>query len=251
MAKDLKLVTDDGERVPGDKNVVSINGDPQGGQPEVPNAPQNGEHFTIYPFEQRRALLDGVFETVPRNKRQRGKIAEAQRFRKAQGAYLSARLHFFDISQESSSQLKWWFASTHRVRIHHHLMVNYYLEDRPTPVEELIAKSYCSVRNLHNDLKHAVDLGSIEIDHTDKDKRQRVIYPTRGFIADTDNLFGREKQSEHENDGMFVFWAKQIDKQVGPFCDDDARYNLEQYHADFETYNDLITPHLPDTDRQF
>ena len=42
MAKDLKLVTDDGERVPGDKNVVSINGDPQGGQPEVPNAPQNG-----------------------------------------------------------------------------------------------------------------------------------------------------------------------------------------------------------------
>lgn len=232
----LKLVTED---------------DPQGGQSEVPNAPQNGEHWTVYPFEQRRALLDGVFETVPRNKRQRGKIAEAQRFRKAQGAYLSARAHFFDISQESSSQLKWWFAATHRVRIHHHLMVNYYLEDRPTPVEELIAKSYCSVRNLHNDLKHAVDLGSIEIDQYDNDKRQRVIYPTRGFIADTDNLFGRRKQSEHEHDGMFVFWAKQIDKQVGPFWDHNSRYNLEQYHADFEAYNKLVAEHLPDTDRQF
>ena len=84
----LKLVTED---------------DPQSGQPEKPNAPQNGEHWKIYPFEQRRALRDGDFETVPRNKRQRGKIAEAQRFRKAQGSYLSERAHFFDISQESSS----------------------------------------------------------------------------------------------------------------------------------------------------
>ena len=50
---------------------------------------------------------------------------------------------------------------------------------------------------------------------------------------------------------MFVFWAKQIDKQVGPFCDDNARYNLEQYHADFEAYNELVAEHLPDTDRQF
>ena len=232
----LKLVTED---------------DPQSGQPEKPNAPQNGEHWKIYPFEQRRALRDGDFETVPRNKRQRGKIAEAQRFRKAQGSYLSARAHFFDISQESSSQLKWWFAATHRVRIHHHLMINYYLEDRPTPVEELIAKSYCSIRALHNDLKHAVDLGSIEIDQIDKDKRQRVVYPTRGFIADTDNLFGRRKQSEHETDGMFVFWTKQIDEQLGPIWDNSTRYSLEQYHKDFEAYNQLVAQYVPDTDRQF
>ena len=173
MDKEIKLVTDDGERVPTDKNVASINNsDPQGDQHKKP---RNGEPYSIYPFAERHAFIRGEVKTVPRNKRQRGKIAEAQRFRKAQGAYLSARAHFFDISQESASQLKWWFAATHRVRIHHHLMINYYLEDRPTPVEELTAKNYCSVRNLHNDLKHAVDLGSIEIDQTDKDKTQRVI----------------------------------------------------------------------------
>jgi hypothetical protein len=214
--------------------------------------PKHGEPFGIYSFEERDRLTKKGFVTVPRNKRQRGKIAEAQRFRKAQGAYLSARLHFFDISQQSASQLRWWFASGYRIRIHHHIMVNYYLEDRPTPVEELHARNYCSVRQLHSDLKHAIDLGSIEVDHTKTDKRQRVIYPTRGLIADTDNLFGRHASEDHEFDGMFVFWSQQL----GTYLKNEgepgaAHYSLAQYHADFEAYNDLVGPHLPDTDRQF
>ncbi len=216
------------------------------------NPPRNGEKFAVYAFADRQTLDGGAFQTVARDKRQRGKIAEAQRFRRAQGAYLAARLHYFNISQVATSQLKWWFANTRRIRIHHHLMVNYYLEDRPTPVAELIANEYCSIRHLHSDLQHAVEMGSIEIDHTKEDKRQRVIYPTRGFIADTDNLFGRRADEQHGLDGMFVFWSKQLDTYMMDEGEPGStHYSLAQYHADFEAYNELVTPHLPDTDRQF
>jgi|8_EtaG_2_1085327.scaffolds.fasta_scaffold64039_2 hypothetical protein len=209
--------------------------------------PVDGQAFSVYAFQNRPKTDDGGFVTVPRHKRQRGKIQEAQSFRRAQGAYLKSRMHFFHVAASSESQLKWWFANTHRIRIHHHLMVNYYLEDRPTPVEELIKEKYCSIRHLHSDLKHASDLGSIEIDHIEKDKRQRVIYPTRGFVADTDSLFGREAQLDNELDGMFVFWSKQLKKYV----DEKKYYSLTEYHQDFAAYRSLVADYLPDTDRQF
>ena len=238
------------EKVSKEDNIVPINSTkPQ--KNAFRDGPRNGDHYQVYSFNEKEMLLDDDFKTVPRNKRQRGKLAEAQRFRKAQGAYLRARMHFFDISQRSTSQLAWWFANTQRIRIHHHILGNYYLEDRPTPVVELIEKEYCSVRALHSNLNTAVEMGSIEIDSSIEDKRQRVIYPTRGFIADTDNLFGRESQTDHGTDGMFVFWAKQIDEQVGPIWDRESRYSLKEYHQDFERYNQMVAPYLPDTNRQF
>tara|TARA_R100001163_G_scaffold23242_1_gene19558 strand:+ start:424 stop:1137 length:714 start_codon:yes stop_codon:yes gene_type:complete len=233
-------------------NVVRIKkGEPKVSSPPNTDQPEHGDKFSVYAFEDRLKHENG-FMTVPRHERQRGKIQEAQRFRKAQGAYLSARLHFFDIATGSQSQLKWWFASTHRIRIHHHLMINYYLEDRPTPVEELIAKNYCSVRNLYSDIKNATDLGSIEVDFSKKDRRQRILYPTRGIIADTDNLFGRSANDKHGLDGMFVFWSQQLDTFLNnEMVDGQQPYSLAQYHKDFEAYNALVGPYLPDTDNQF
>ena len=78
--------------------------------------PKNGEAFKIYSAQTK--INNGEFIGVPRNKRQRGKIAEAQKFRRAQGAYLEARLHFRKLVRDAQSPLRWWFSTTLREELH-------------------------------------------------------------------------------------------------------------------------------------
>ena len=125
--------------------------------------------------------------------------------------------------------------------------MRYYLYDEPTHVSELLEAIPASTRNIMAEIKTATQLGSIEVDALASDKRKRVIYPTRGLIADTDNLFGR---STGEQDGYFTYWGELIDQIIGPGEAND-RYRLSDYKRDFDAYNDLITTVLPDTDREF
>ena len=207
--------------------------------------PKNGEAFKIYSVQTK--INNGEFIGVPRNKRQRGKIAEAQKFRRAQGAYLEARLHFRELVRGSQSPLRWWFSSTLREELHCRIMRQYYLYDAPTYVSDLLDKIPASTRNIMAEIKTATDLGSIELDALKSDKRKRVIYPTRGLVADTDNLFGR---STGETDGFFIFWGGLIDTHIGD-NEDNERYRISDYRRDFDAYNDLITAIIPDTDREF
>ena len=208
-------------------------------------SPKNGEQFETYSVEAK--IKNGEFIGVPRNKRQRGKIAEAQRFRRAQGAYLAARLHFRELVRDAESPLRWWFSSTLRAELHTRIMKEYYLFDAPTYVSDLLDKIPASTRNIMTEIKTATDLGSIELDALKSDKRKRVIYPTRGLVADTDNLFGR---STGETDGFFIFWGGLIDTHIGD-NEDNERYRISDYRRDFDAYNDLITAIIPDTDREF
>ncbi len=208
-------------------------------------APKNGERYEVYDFDD--VLKTGGWVTVARNKRQRGKINEAQRFRRAQGAYLAARLHFRELTRQAQSNLQWWFSSTLRAELHCRIMMRYYLYDEPTHVSDLLESIPRSTRNIMAEIKTATELGSIEVDALASDKRKRVIYPTRGLIADTDNLFGR---STGEQNGHFTYWGELIDQIIRPVEAND-RYRLSDYKRDFDSYNDLVATVLPDTDREF
>ena len=72
-------------------------------------SPANGEPWTKYKLK--NVLENGKWHVVPRNQRQHGKIQEAQNFRRAQGAYIKARLHFFDVARQAQGNLRWWFST--------------------------------------------------------------------------------------------------------------------------------------------
>lgn len=204
-------------------------------------APANGAGWQIYPL----ADVFDTWQVVSRTKRQRGKIEEAQRFRRMQGAYLEARLHFINITKSAESQLKWWFSNMRRISMHHFIMKNYYLHDRPTTAEELLNEKYGGLRVVMADLRVAKEMGSIEIDKVAEDQRKATIYPSRGLIADTDNFFG---SSEVEKEGMFVKWRDELDK-ISETENNGVRMTLQQYLEDYLAYNQQVQKVLPDTVR--
>lgn len=204
-------------------------------------APCNGSGWETY----RLADVLPSWMVVPRTKRQRGKIKEAQKFRRVQGAYLEARLHFTKLTTSAESQLKWWFSNMRRISIHHFIMKNYYLHDRPTTVEQLIKEEFGGLRVVMADLKAAREMGSIEIDKMAEDQRKATIYPTRGLIADTDNFFG---SVEAGKEGMFVKWAEELDR-VSATENGGVRIRLADYHREYAAYTKQVDAILPDTIR--
>jgi hypothetical protein len=214
-------------------------------------APRNGkkwEVFSLTPFLEKSKNSEerSNFEPVSRSVRQNGKIEEAQTFRKWQGAYLKARLHFWKISQHESSYLKWWFNDLHRVLIHHFLMVNYYLEDRPTMRSELVAAKLCSEQKLKDTLRHAVDMGSLEVDQVEYDKRERVYYPTRGLVADTDMLFGR-KTDHPETEGIYRHWNRSLkNDEFGSSNYHVTAAMLDAALEEYDNYFAIVGKFIPD-----
>ncbi|BAQ85464.1 putative transcriptional regulator [uncultured Mediterranean phage uvMED] len=204
--------------------------------------PRNGAKWETYSLVERLRVTNGKFTTVTRTKRQRGKIEEAQRYRKYQGVYLKTRLHFFNTANHSQSQLRWWFANSRRTRIHHFIMHNYYLEDRPTTEEELLEQNFGSRRQVALDLKTAQEMGAIEIDQDAADKRKKVIYVTRGLVADTDNLFGSD---DEQRPGMYTVLCEGLATHVSP------EYRLADYAEDRLKYKQMIEATLPDSFRPF
>lgn len=211
---------------------------------DLNDAPRNGEEWSVYSFKVRNKV-DRGFQPVRRTERQRGKMEEAQAYRMAQGAYLDSRLHFLQMSETAQSQLRWWFASRHRIAMHHYLLRNYYLENRPTPLEDMLQMKFASTRKVLEDLRIATEMGSIEQDLAAKDKRKRVIYVTRGLVADTDNFFGRISATQ---EGMFEHWRKGLEKIP---TEDGHRYTLEDYRRDFEAYREKVHQYVPDGFRDY
>ena len=216
------------------KDEAIING------PEAP--PTGGAKWRVYSLAERLRLTNGKFVTVERTARQRGKIEEAQAYRRYQGVYLKTRLHFFNTANNAQSQLRWWFANNRRTRIHHYILHNYYLEDRPTTEEELLEQNFGSRRQVALDLKTAQEMGSIEIDQDAADKRKKVIYVTRGLVADTDNLFGA---TDKKHIGMFNILYEGFRTAVR------EGYGLQEYAKDHAKYRELIESHLPDSFQPF
>ena len=130
-----------------------------------------------------------------------------------------------------------------RISMHHFIMKNYYLHDRPTTVEELLNEKYGGLRVVMADLRAAKEMGSIEIDKMAEDQRRATIYVTRGLIADTDNFFS---SSEVEKEGMFVKWRDELDK-ISETENNGVRMTLQQYLEDYLAYNQQVKKILPDT----
>lgn len=105
MDKEIKLVTNDGEPIPGD--VV-----------EPREAPMGGDTFKTYSLKDnlmRAHFAEGwqaffgrsdrarqLIANPRRKQRQNGKIAEAQKFRRYQGVFLDVRLHAINMAREST-----------------------------------------------------------------------------------------------------------------------------------------------------
>ena len=211
-------------------------------------APRNGAPWKIFSLKKYAEMAKKIgpqnsWKGVPRHTRQNGKIEEAQYFRRAQGYYLKARLHFFKISQNETGYLRWWFSDLDRVLIHHILMVNYYLHDRPTNKSELIAFEICSPQKLTDTLKNAVDMGSLEMDQLKGDRRAHCFYPSRGLVADTDMLFGRK--GTIENEGIYRHWNRQLKADVDLPCHATPQM-LDEYLEKYDAYFEMVGEYIPD-----
>lgn len=218
---------------------------------KIIKAPRNGEKWQIFslaPYTKagQERGRSGDWKGVSRSVRQNGKIEEAQHFRRAQGFYLKARLHFWKIAQKETQYLKWWFNDLHRVLIHHFLMVNYYIEDRPTTRSELVNAKICSEQKLKDTLRHAVDMGSLEVDQMESDRRERVYYPTRGLVADTDMLFGR-KTGDCETEGIYRHWNRSLrnDPLRSSECHKTPQM-LDNYLKEYDAYFEMVSKFIPD-----
>lgn len=234
MAKDIKLVTDDGERVPGD--VV---------EPRDP--PVGGDQFKTYSLKDnlmRTHFAEGwqaffgrsdrarqLIANPRRKQRQNGKIAEAQKFRKYQGVFLDVRLHAYTMARNSSG-LTWWFQNSHRIWLHHTIMRNYYLEDRPTTEQEIMQGAPTSPKTMRGILRTAVEIGSLDPDVLEEDRRQKVYYPTRGLVSDTDHFFHAD---DDDQKGVLTHMRKKLSEQFGF-----DGYRLSDYEADVENFYKLM-----------
>ena len=231
MAKDIKLVADDGKPIPGD--IV-----------EPRNAPVGGDTFKTYSLKDnlmkahfaenwqaffgRSDRTRQLIANPRRSQRQNGKIAEAQEFRKYQGVFLDVRLHAINMARESTG-LTWWFQNMQRVWLHHTIMRNYYLEDRPTNEQEIMQGATTSNKTMRGILQTAVEIGSLDQDVLENDKRQRCYYPTRGLVSDTDHFFHADDDDQR---GVLTHLR---DKLSETFSGVD-RYRLSDYEHDVETF---------------
>ena len=235
MAKDIKLVTDDGERVPGD--IVEPRDPPVGGgQFKTYSLKDNlmKAHFAEnwQAFFGRSDRARQLIANPRRSQRQNGKIAEAQAFRKYQGVFLDVRLHAIRMAREKHG-LNWWFQSHHRIWLHHTIMRNYYLEDRPTTEQEIMAGATTSNKTMRGILQTAVEIGSLDPDVLENDKRQRCYYPTRGMVSDTDYFF-------HANDDDATGVLTHLREKLNETFSGLDRYRLSDYEHDVETFYELM-----------
>lgn len=234
MAKDIKLVTDDGERLPGD--IVEPRDPPVGGDQfktyslkdnlMKAHFAENWQAFFGRPDRARQLIAN-----PRRSQRQNGKIAEAQKFRKYQGVFLDVRLHAIAMARKKHG-LNWWFQSHHRIWLHHTIMRNYYLEDRPTTEREIIQGATTSAKTMRGILQTAVEIGSLDPDVLENDKRQKVYYPTRGMVSDTDYFFHAD---EDHATGVLTQMRKTLNEQFGF-----DQYRLSDYETDVETFYELM-----------
>ncbi len=232
----LTIATKDGMYVPG-RTLVP---------------PSGGEKYPIYSLKDEledKAFLpywQAFFGTGKPNERlqsnprrsvrQNGKIAEAQNFRRMQGAYMKSRLHFFDVAKHNTG-LRWWFSDTQRICLHHLIMSNYYLDDAGTTEEEILSQNYASDRQMMRLLKTAIEIGSLESDPMKDDKRKTIFYPSRGLVSDTDNLFSSR---DPEAMGIFPHLRQMLVEAFGPSQERDERYTMDDYLRDTEEFKALV-----------
>ena len=234
MAKDIKLVTDDGERVPGD--VVEPRDPPVGGDIFKTYSLKDNlmrAHFAEgwQAFFGRSDRARQLIANPRRSQRQNGKIAEAQNFRKYQGVFLATRLHAIEMARQSTG-LTWWFQSHHRIWLHHTIMRNYYLEDRPTTEQEIMQGATTSPKTMRGILRTAVEIGSLDPDVLEEDKRQKCYYPTRGMVSDTDYFFHAD---DDDATGVLTHMRKNLNEQFGL-----DKYRLSDYERDVENFYQLM-----------
>ena len=232
--KKLKIVTDDGEPIPSD--IVEPRDPPVGGQEFQTYSLKDNlmkAHFAEnwQAFFGRSDRARQLIANPRRSQRQNGKIMEAQKFRKYQGVFLDVRLHAIRMAKEKHG-LNWWFQSHHRIWLHHTIMRNYYLEDRPTTEREIIQGATTSAKTMRGILQTAVEIGSLDPDVLENDKRQKVYYPTRGMVSDTDYFFHAD---EDHATGVLTQMRKTLNEQFGF-----DQYRLSDYETDVETFYELM-----------
>ena len=219
------------------------------GEPRsAPVAPMGGAKFESYSLrehlntEEFGPNWDAFFGREDRSKqlvnnprraqRQNGKIKEADKFRKMQGAFLKTRLHAITMAQDPAMGLKWWFSNSDRITLHHLIMSNYYLHDTPTPEDEIKATLRCTSRTVRELLRTAVQIGSLDPQPMAEDARRKCYYPTRGLVSDTDNFFG---STEEGREGVFSYLRSVFKNLYG-----DQGYYLANYAEDFAEFHRLI-----------
>ena len=233
--KNIKLATTDGESVPADKKL------------DAPDPPEGADRFKLYSlaenlktedFAENWAAFFGrndrsmqLISNPRRSKRQNGKILEAQKFRRYQGIFLKTRLHAIEQASTSAG-LKWWFATYDRIWLHHVIMSNYYFEDRPTSDREIMRAAKASPRTMADILKTAVEIGSLDPDVAKEDKRQKVYYPSRGLVRDTDNFFHSE---EEDGLGVITYMSRLMDETYG-----EEGYRMFEYRKDVREFYSLM-----------
>jgi hypothetical protein len=217
-------------------------------------APKGGEAWSVFDLEPytdqaQEARQTKSWKGVPRHIRQNGKISAAQHFRRAQGYYLKARLHFWKISQSEAGYLRWWFQDLERVLIHHVIMINYYLEDAPTTLPEILDHNICGAQKVKGILKTAVEMGSLEVDQLKSDRRVNVYYVTRGLVAESDMLFGRKADGDPNREGIYRHWNRNLHEDP----DRGEEYKatpqmLDKYLTQYDAYFEMVSKFLPDMD---
>ena len=235
MAKDIKLVTNDGEPIPSD--IVEPRDPPVGGGEFKTYSLKDNlmrTHFAEgwQAFFGRSDRARQLISNPRRKQRQNGKIAEAQQFRKYQGVFLDVRLHAINMARGSTG-LTWWFQNMQRIWLHHLIMRNYYLEDRPTTEREIIQAAAASPKTMRGILQTAVEIGSLDPDVLEEDKRQKCYYPTRGLVSDTDHFFHAD--DDHAK-GVLTHMRQKLSET---FSGKDT-YRLSDYEADVENFYDLM-----------
>lgn len=214
-----------------------------------PNAPVGGGTFATYSLkeelrnEEFAENWQAFFGRSDRNKqlvanprraqRPNGKILEADRFRKMQGVFLKTRLHAIAVAEQAGSGLKWWFANSDRITLHHLIMCNYYLSDAPTEEDEIKDTLRCTSRTVRTILRTAVEIGSLDSSSLGEDGRRKCYYPTRGMVSDTDHFFG---SSEEGAEGIFTRLHRLLTETFGK-----KRMNLDEYVEEYEEFNWLIS----------
>lgn len=232
--KDIKLVTADGDLL-------------AQGEKTTPQAPSGGGSFESYSladylqdedmlnwasFFGREDRSKQLVSNPRRSQRQNGKIKEADKFRKFQGAFLKGRLHAITMAQDPAMGLKWWFSNSDRITLHHLIMSNYYLHDTPTPEDEIKSVVRSTSRTVRELLRTAVQIGSLDPQPMAEDARRKCYYPTRGLVSDTDNFFGN---TEEGREGVFAYLNQMIMDLYG-----EERYSLAVYAEDFAEFHRLI-----------
>ena len=233
----VKLATNDGKPVSFPAPLVS-----------APKRPTGSAGFVTYSLKENLKTKDfaanwhaffgradrtqQLIANPRRMQRQNGKILEAQEFRKMQGCFLEVRLHAIKMAQTKVFGLRWWFQNHDRIWLHHFIMANYYLRDRPTTEAEILSGARASDKTIRGILKTACEMGSLDVDKVEGDRRAKCYYPTRGMVSDTDNFFNSQ---DPENRGVFTELKRLLTSAFGT-----KRYSLDRYERDVAEFRSLV-----------